>query len=287
MMPARHVRTALAAALFLLWSGWAVAAGPPRRIVSLNVCSDQLLLLLAEPERIASLSFLAADPASSAMAEEARDFRLNHGRAEEILPLEPDLVLAGTYAARNTVHLLRRLGHAVVDMPLPTGLEDVAAHIRIVARAIGAEARGEQLIATFQAHLAAIPAPPPGPRPAAVLFESNGITSGPGTLPDAVMRAAGFDNLAARFDVGGVGRVSLELVVEARPDALIIGRLGQEYPSLAAQSLEHPALRRAVPRRAVTNMPDNLWICPIPAIAGAVEALARFRTRLPAGKSRS
>src|SRR5690606_22124472 len=149
----------------------------------------------------------------------------------------------------------------------------------------GAEARGERLIAAFRARLAAVPAPPDGRRPIAVLFESNGITSGRNTLPDAAIRAAGFENLAARLHVGGVGRVPLETVVAARPDALILGRLGIEHPSLAARSLDHPALRRAVPAGAVVNLPDPLWTCPTPAILDAVEALAAFRERLAAPRS--
>ncbi len=270
----------------LLWGPPAPASDPPQRIVSLNLCSDQLLMLLAEPGRIVSLSFLAADPASSAMAEQARGFRLNHGRAEEILPLAPDLVLAGTHAARVTVDLLRRLGHRVVELPLATGLDDVAAHIRIVARAIGAEARGERLIAAFEARLAAVPPPPPDPRPVAVLFESNGITAGRNTLPDAAMTAAGLDNLAALLAVGGVGRVPLEVVVAERPDALVIGRLRHQAPSLAALSLEHPALRKAAPANAVISIPEHLWACPTPAIAEAVETLAGLRARLPAPAAR-
>lgn len=282
-MRLRLLHLALATALVGAVASSVRAAGtPPGRIVSINVCSDQLLMLLADPGRIASVSFLAADPSSSAMANEARSrgYRLNHGRVEEILPLKPDLVLAGTYAARNTVQLLRRLGYRVVDLPLATGLDDVAKQIRIVAAAIGEKARGERLIARYDAHMAAIPAPPPEPRPVAALFESNGITAGRGTLPGAVMRRAGFDNLAARLHVGGVGKVPLETVVAARPDALILGRLDANYPSLAARSLHHPALRNAVPPGAVTTVRDQLWACPIPSVADAVAALTKFRLGL-------
>lgn len=276
------LRAGTAAALCLLAAAPQEAQAQPRRIVSLNVCSDQLLLLLADPSRIASLSFLAAEPASSAMAAQAKGFHLNRGRAEEILPLEPDLVLAGAYGARSTVALLRRLGYPVVEMPLATSLSDVAAHIRMVATVVGEGAKGERLIANFGARLKAIPKPPPGPRPVAVLFEPNGITSGQGTLADAVMAAAGFDNLARRLGVSGVGQVPLEAVVAARPDALILGRLAAEHPSLATASLAHPALAQAA-SGAVANLPHHLWACPIPAVADAVAALALLRKGITPG----
>lgn len=272
--------TVLAATLFLAFAGPSWAADKPRRIVSINLCTDQLAMLLVAPERIVSLSFLAADPASSAMAAAAGRFRLNHGLAEEVLTQNPDIVLAGPHAARPAVDLLRRLGHRVFELPLGESLDDVPRHLRAVAQALGEDQRGEALIADFQSRLAAISRPPAGVRPLAALYAPNGITSGARSLPQAVMAAAGFDNLADRRAITGVGRVSLEDIVAARPDALIIGRLSVEHPSLAAQSLDHPALAAAVPGNAVIAVPHHVWACAIPQIADAVAALAGLRDRL-------
>ncbi|MCB1809381.1 MAG: ABC transporter substrate-binding protein, partial [Candidatus Competibacteraceae bacterium] len=83
-----------------------VVAALPQRIVSLNLCTDQWLLLLAERNRIASLTWLSADPEESPLAAEAQGIVLNYGQAEDIIPLQPDLILAGTYTARFTVDLL-------------------------------------------------------------------------------------------------------------------------------------------------------------------------------------
>ena len=83
-------RWCLRAALVLLIAGFLPGIGmaKPARIVSMNVCADQLLLLLADREQIASLSFLATDISTSMMTEEAAGLPQNHGRSEEILPLE-------------------------------------------------------------------------------------------------------------------------------------------------------------------------------------------------------
>ncbi|MBK9079818.1 MAG: hypothetical protein IPL91_12170 [Hyphomicrobium sp.] len=99
---------ALGAAAFVLAS--AEAAEPPRRIVSLNLCTDQLLLDLVEPERIAGVSYLATDPTLSADAVRLEPFKKLKGTAEEVLALHPDLVIAGEYTTGATVDLLRRLG---------------------------------------------------------------------------------------------------------------------------------------------------------------------------------
>ena len=81
-----------------------------KRVVSTNLCTDQLLLLIAKRSRIASVSYLARDPLFSHLANRARDIPINHGLAEEILPLEPDLVLVGSHTIRPTTVLLRKLG---------------------------------------------------------------------------------------------------------------------------------------------------------------------------------
>ncbi len=58
---------------FALWAGvvWAgsVWAGPPERVVSVNLCTDQLAMLLAAPGQLISVSHLASDPLSSSMVK--------------------------------------------------------------------------------------------------------------------------------------------------------------------------------------------------------------------------
>ena len=75
----------LIAAAAILWV--AAAASPvhakAQRIVSINLCADQLLLMLAERDRIASLSFLADDERSSLLADEVGAIHTNRGGAEE------------------------------------------------------------------------------------------------------------------------------------------------------------------------------------------------------------
>ena len=88
----------------------AAAEAKPRRIVSINLCADQLLLMLAGRENIVSLSYFATNPEISYMAEAAHGIPVNHGRSEEILLLRPDLVLTGPFTTRTTAALLRRSG---------------------------------------------------------------------------------------------------------------------------------------------------------------------------------
>ena len=86
------------------------AAERPSRVVSLNLCADQLLLQLAEPDQIKSLSPLARDRSLSFLAEAARAFPLNDGKGKSILFSGADLVLTGTFGQQNRTALLETTG---------------------------------------------------------------------------------------------------------------------------------------------------------------------------------
>jgi iron complex transport system substrate-binding protein len=278
----------LAIALFSLFlgPGPAGASDPPkpRRIASLNVCTDQLLLILGLRRRLVSVTFLAADPSSSAMPEAARGLPLNRGRAEEILPLKPDLVLAGATAATPTVQLLTRLGHRVVVVPLATTLGDIPRNIKTVARAAGEDARGQKLIARFQAELNRIAAElaltPEDPRPSAMLFGPSGVTSGAHSLAGAIITAAGFTNGMTALGIKGVGRVPLETVLAFRPRLLILSDLKVDSPSLAGNLLAHPALERSFAGRTMIRINHHVWACGTPLVLDAIHRLARIRVQL-------
>lgn len=243
------------------------AAEPPRRVVSANLCTDQLAMLIAGPGQLVSVSHLARDPVSSAMAAEAEGFAVNHGTAEEIFLLAPDLVLAGEYLRPDTRLTLERLGLRVETFRVDASFDDVRANILRMGVLLGRGARAAELVAGLDAALAP---PPPGPRPTAALFYANAYTSGAGTLAHEILTRAGLDNLAARQGVSGLARLPLEILALEAPDLLVIG---QDYatPALAQQVLRHPAARALAGERA--TLADNLWVCGLPQTAKAVTAL--------------
>lgn len=245
-------------ALLLLGAGPARAA---ERVVSLNLCSDQLLVMLA-PEQVAGLTLLSRDPSLSAVAAQARHLPVVRADAEAVLRVHPDLVLAGPFGAQTTVALLREYGLRVVTVGMAEDFPAIRAETRRIATVLGVPARGAALIARMDAVLAGVHGPAKKVR--ALLWEPRGYTAGPGSLGDAVLRAAGF------ADAGTGGRIGLEALVAHPPDLLVEPR-GPGFPSLATALLDHPALR-FIPRRMVD--PAAL-ICGGPQTAAAVAALAQ------------
>lgn len=257
----------------------AIAAFPatakPTRIVSLNLCADQLVLQLAEPGNIASVTRHAADPELSHMAAAAAGIATNRGRAEEVVALGADLVLTVAPSAQPTVFMLRRLGIEVVELPLAESIQGVRDLVRRVAALVGEKARGEAAIAEMDTRLAAVAAAP-GRRPRIVVFQARGHTAGPGTLIDEIVRVAGFRNVATELGVSGSGFLGLEALVLADPDTVVISGYRRDQASLAVQLFDHPALSLRTDIKVVT-MPVALWLCATPAIVEAAELLARSR----------
>lgn len=262
----------------LACAGAALADPAPARVVSINLCTDQLAMLLAAPGQLVSVSDLAADPASSAMAEEARRYPVNHARAEEIYLLRPDLVLAGAYTARATVDMLRRVGLDVVKFDPANSLSDTRDRMAQMAALLDRAAEGAALIARFDADLAALQAAA-GDAPRAALYHPNGYTLGAGTLANDILRAGGFANVAAELGHHGGGTLPLETLVMADPDLLISA---ETLPgaSRSEEVLVHPALEDLRAGHNALRIASPDWICGTPHLLGAVERLVEARQSL-------
>jgi len=237
------------------------AAGAVERVVSLNLCTDQLLVLLA-PEKIAALTTLARDPGLSFVAAEAKAYPVIRPSAEAVLRLNPDLVLAAPYGAQTTLTLLAQQGVRVMQVDLPTDFPGIRAQIRTLAGTLDATGRGEALIEAMDAMLSALPRPER--RLTALAWQARGYVSGPGTLVDAIMAAAGLVNGAT------TRRAGVEALARRPPDLLVVPE-APAYPSLATEILAAPA---AAPLRRFA-LPMAETICAGPFSAMAARRLTR------------
>lgn len=264
------------AALALLTAAPApsLAAGLPDRVVSLNLCADELVLRLADREQVAAVTYLARDPRGSTVAAEAASVPWTRGLSEEIVALKPDLVIAGAFTTRTTVGMLRRIGFPVLELGVPTDFDGVRAQIRTVAGALGHPERGAAMIADFDARLAAaMPARPTHLR--TLVMRPNAFTVAPGSLGDAILQAAGLVNVAAEIGRDRFGQVPLEAATLADADLIVLDAAEPETPSLADSLLRHPVLTALARQGRTVSIPNRLWTCPGPQIADVVARLAQ------------
>ncbi len=245
----------------------------PQRIVSINLCTDQLLMLMAERKNIASVSYLAAKKNSSAMYREAKGIKANRGLAEDILLMKPDLILAGTYTSRPAVFLLKRLGFNVIELPVARNLDDIRQNIKTIAKAVGEVEKGEQLLATFNQRVSKALAARSKQQAVAVFYRENGYTTGGNTLANTILETAGFINLATQLGISGSGYLSLETLIIEDPNIIISGKQRSQQGSTARAAFQHPAFKKFIAQKQVINISDPLWVCGTPFILDAIEQL--------------
>ncbi len=274
-------RIACVLALVLSGTGASTGAsadGLPKRVVSINACTDQLAMMLAGPGQLVSVTHLAQDPRVSSMTETAKAYPVNHGRAEEVFLLKPDLVLAGRYTQQPTVDMLRGLGIEVIQFDPARSLDDVTALLTQAGAALGRSDRATALIDAFDRQRATLLAAldTSAPRPSAALYFANGYTTGPGTLANDILETAGFSNVAQDAGFPGGGFMPLEVLVMADPAAVITGT---RYPgaSRAEEVMAHPVIAAVTDGAGKTMTTDADWLCGTPHVLRAAERLQPLR----------
>jgi iron complex transport system substrate-binding protein len=258
-----------------------VTAGPvgaqsteaPARVVSMNLCTDQFALMLAAPGQLVSVSYVSADPVTSTLAEQAVDYPLNYGSAEQIYLMRPDLVLAHPWSDPTAIAMLRRLGVSVVQVPGVERLADIPDRLAQVGALFGREEQAQTLIRQFETDLAALGTLPPGPR--AAFYGANGYSMGEGGMAHEILTRAGFRNIASEVARSDTGQIALELLVMAAPD-LILRTARYPGASRSEEILHHPALQALIAAGNGLEMgPD--WACGTPRVLEALRDLVEAR----------
>jgi iron complex transport system substrate-binding protein len=276
-------RTIAVLAGFALACSMAGATDAPKRIASFNVCADQLVVALADPDQIVGLSPYASDPAISVIADKARQHPKLALQAEAMVPLKPDLVLVGTWDRPLTQRMLRSLGFRVVGVDVVSDIAAGIAQIREMARLLGHAERGEALIAEIEAARRRLASAPRPKTSSALLIGNSGYTVGPNSLAGALLREAGLTPPPGA-PAGYGGYVPLEKLIMLRPDFLVMASVVETPDGQGALYLTHPALRALYPTDKRIVLPSRFTLCAGPSLVAAFDYLADVLTRLAARK---
>lgn len=237
----------------------------PQRIVSINLCTDELLPYLAQPSRIKALTVYAEHSA----------IPKTKGDIEEVLSYSPDLVVGGAFSNSETIGMLRRLGIPVLILEVAQDFDGIYKNIRVLGEILHEGEKARELIDKLQKKLNRLRVALPDDAPVAVFYQRAGHVPGAKTFQHSVLEAAGLRNLGAELGIEGFATLSLEELIQAKPDILIFAQSGLEYNSIGHQLLFHPALYKGLPDAKILTMPSQLLECGSPKALDAIELIIK------------
>ncbi len=272
----RGVPARLLAVMLLVTAIAPAWAQPPQRVVTVNLCLDQMALRLAAPGQLVGVSWLSRDPRLSVLADRARGIAAVRASVESILELRPDLVILDDAAHAGLKRLLREAGVPLLEVPWAGSLEEAEALARRLATALGRDTEGQALIAALRTQRRRLAWQGPPTATAAVLQANRG-TAGKGSLMDELLHMAGFRNLAADLGIPAYGRLPLESLLAGQPDVLVLDGDTNGNPARATEFVDHHALRSLAARARLVSLPMKYSICAGPENFEVVRRLAEAR----------
>lgn len=252
----------------LLVAGCSQSDDAQGKIISINPCTDAILLELADADQIGAISHYSHDKnASSVDLALAKQFPSIGQSAEEIIAAKPSLVLAGGHLSGSTLQALKSLDIKVLQSPVANNIHQSHEQIREIASAIGQQERGAALIKKIDEAIGS--APHDGPAIPTIIWQGGGLVPGKDTLVDELLSRTGFRNSANQYGLSQWDIIGLERL-SANPPAIIL-RGGNSSERL----LNHPILDEI--DAEIADFPQSLIWCAGPTIIKAADRLNAIR----------
>ena len=260
----------------------------PKRIVSYSISTDEILMALVEPERIAALSRLVDDPGVSSIVKEAKKVpnRVKGNSMEGVLAFKPDLVIIPDFHPPEMLQSARELGLKVYIYKTPSDIKGVKRSIRQIADLTGEKEKGEAVVAKMeerikrvQQRLAGIPQ---AQRKRVIQLRSEGAFYAPDNSFDDVCRYAGVSDATLELKYPSAMEITQEKVVELDPDIIFVPDWdydGKHNPDGEKRKiLNNPSYRgmKAVQQGKVYTISGALVLTVSQYIADAVEEVAKM-----------
>jgi iron complex transport system substrate-binding protein len=231
------------------------------------------LIPLADPAQIVGLSRFSRDAWQSWVAGDARSFPALSGGAEDVLLLNPDVVVASLFDKRSTRELLKAHGLRLVEFSVPRNLDEVKNQIRQMGEIVQHADRAQAEIAGLDAAMARARRAVVEKHYRVLPLSRRGWVSGSDSLVNSLLSATGLFNVAGELGAASGGLASLEAIVTAKPDFLLVSDAGDHAEDDGHAFLLHPALEGFYPPRKRIVIPDRLTVCGGVMLADALDLL--------------
>lgn len=229
--------------------GTVVIERPPQRIHTLSLGHDEILVGLGVVDRLAGVGSFSANETYSNVARQVAGLPQVRRDPEEVVALDPDLVIASKFTRQDLVDSLRGAGITVARTELEDSVEGHETNIRLLAYMVGAEAAVDGLIAQIREKLAevdeVVELTPESDRLLVLSiarFSDSISAAGAGSTEGGIIVRAGGRNAAAEGGIEGHKTVSAEGIIALQPDLIVITQPDESAKELRDDLLADPAL---------------------------------------------
>ena len=198
---------------------------PPEKIHSLSLGHTEILAALMDFERLSAVYSFFVDEEQSNIAGLSADHNMIGFDPEEVVALEPDVIVASRFTNADTVALLNGAGNLVVRTALENSALGNVPNILLIGYLIGAEAEAVALVEDIEARMVVISDLLPGgdkPRVLSISKFTSVFAAGSGSTEGGIIEQAGGINAAADSGIEGHLQVSVESIAAINPDVIIV-----------------------------------------------------------------
>jgi len=227
---------------------------PENAVVSLTLCADSYLHALPEIEpRLAALSWQSRS-ALSVTPEHLKSLPQADADRERSIIWD------------RATRISTAGGPGDIDLKWGEDFTAVWENLDVLSKALNTDNPVEILKARLEA------LPQPSNRPRILYLDRSGASAGPGTFVDAVIRAAGADNIV---QTPGWQSPDTETLMQFNPDIIMTSFMGSKYAGVNDRTLRHAALAAKINSVPHVDIPGKLWPCAGPGLVTAAETLSK------------
>ncbi len=258
-----------------------IPAKTPQRIVSLTPGDSEMLAAVGVSTRVVGVDAFTNYPADMAVKPKVSSSD-GSPNVEQIIALNPDLVLSwGQFTTQADTALLQ--AHInVISLPV-ADLQGTLTEIRLVGQLTHTTATADALVKALQQRIDAVKQKVASDQPVSVYMEI-GFTPPPpyavggGSFENDVLTDAGGRNIfAAQTDNGGFPSVSVESIIAANPQVIILTE-EPAYGGDPQQVYARPGWAdiAAIKSHRVYNINPDIVSRPGPRLVDALEQVAKM-----------
>ncbi|WP_159899020.1 PGF-CTERM-anchored ABC transporter substrate-binding protein [Salinirussus salinus] len=205
----------------------------PTRVVTLNPSAAQTMWEIGAREKVVGVTKHASnlDGAAAKTNISGAGQTINN---EEVVGLEPDLVLAPNTVTNDTVEKLRDSGLTVYRFREAESIDDIKRKTVIIGELTGECAGAAETVEWMESRLATVDQAVEGAQQPDAIYVFYSYTSGQNTFIHTLIERAGGDNIAADAGIKGYKPVNQEVIVNRNPEWILLNDDWDEVPNNAA-----------------------------------------------------